>query len=124
MAVKDGCEGCDHGSFCFCNVGKVLAGILVFIVVLALVFWLVRTAMGVAFGLAAWTYSPLGVIVGVITFLVVFWLILWIVRIPFRMFGHGGRKDLRIIRRRYARGEINEAQFKRMMKNLKEHDHN
>jgi uncharacterized membrane protein len=31
-----------------------------------------------------------------------------------------GRKDIRIIRRRYARGEISEAQFKRMMKNLED----
>jgi len=33
----------------------------------------------------------------------------------------GYRREERILRRRYARGEITEAQFKRMMKTLQKH---
>lgn len=47
------------------------------------------------------------------------WFLSWIFRISW----YGGyRHEERILRRRYARGEITEAQFKRMMKTLQKHD--
>lgn len=57
-------------------------------------------------------------LVGLLAFV---WFLSWILR-PwhFRYWEHG--HEMRILRRRYARGEISEAQFKRMMKVLREED--
>jgi hypothetical protein len=60
-----------------------------------------------------WLWSLFGLLVFV-------WFMSWIFR-PWRYYGYFGRDhEMRILRRRYARGEITEAQLKRMMKTLKE----
>jgi uncharacterized membrane protein len=49
------------------------------------------------------------------------WFISWIATWPWHNKYWHEEREIRILRRRYARGEISEAQFKRMMKNLSEH---
>lgn len=115
----------DYDGLCW-HAGRAIVGILVgiiaFIIVLALVFWLVRLFFGIAFGIATWSLFTPSFVVGVIIFIIVLCIIFWLIRLPFRIiYGGGSRSAIRILRRRYARGEINEAQFKRMMRNLKEH---
>jgi uncharacterized membrane protein len=64
-----------------------------------------------------WFWNLIGILIFV-------WFISWILRWPFRhrCWEHG--HEIRILRRRYARGEITEAQFKKMMKVLKEDSRN
>jgi len=62
-----------------------------------------------------WFWNLIGILIFV-------WFISWILRCPFR---HGDwEHGIRILRRRYARGEITGAQFKKMMKVLKEDSRN
>jgi hypothetical protein len=51
--------------------------------------------------------------------LFVVWLVSWLFRWPMGHYWYHER-EVMILRRRYARGEISEAQFKKMMKVLKE----
>jgi uncharacterized membrane protein len=64
-----------------------------------------------------WFWNLIGILIFV-------WFISWILRWPLRhrCWEHG--HEIRILRRRYARGEITEAQFKKMMKVLKEDSRN
>ena len=119
--MKDGNEcdncNCDHHMY---RPIKVVFGIIIALIVLAFVFWAVRAVLGLAFGIGVG--SPTWhLIIGVIAVFFVIWLVCWIIRWPLR-FMHGGfsNREFRILRRRYAKGEISESQFKRMMKNLKE----
>lgn len=97
-----------------------IVGVIFFIIALALILWLVRLAVIVAFGFASPVFPVASIVVETIVFLIVLCVVVCLLRMPFRMMHGSGRRDLRIIRRRYAMGEINEAQFKRMMKNLKD----
>jgi uncharacterized membrane protein len=121
MRDENKCGKCDGDGFCFCHAGKILVGIIIFIVALTLVFWLIKAVLGVAFGIALSMFSVSHLILGIIAFVFIVWLIVWIIRLPFHYMHRRDRRDIRILRRRYAKGDINEAQFKKMMKNLKEH---
>ena len=122
MVRDEKCDNCDCCGLHCCHTAKNVVGIALFIVVLLLVFWLVRFVLGVAFGIASQASSVLSLAVEIVVFLAVFLFVVWIIKLPFRfMYGGFGRRDIRILRRRYASGEISEAQFKRMMKNLKAH---
>lgn len=119
MAQKDGCGNCDHGGFCYCHAGKMIVGVVVAIILLLLVFWLVRIVLSAVFGLLPSSLAS-HIVLGIIAVAFILWLIAWIIGMPFRLMHGHGRRDIRILRRRYAKGEIGEAEFKRMMKNLKE----
>lgn len=108
----------DYGDRCYHNVGRAIIGLIVFIVVLAFAFWLVRSILNLTFGPGSSSISQL--VGGVIGFVIAICIIIWIIRLPFRFMYGFGRSDIRILRKRYARGEISESQFKRMMKNLRE----
>lgn len=119
MKSNDGCAGCErcaNGGACLC---KMIGGIIIAIVVLSIVFSVAKSVLGMAFGTATWPTIP-QLVMGLIVLIVVIWVITWAVRLPFRAMHGFGRRDIRILRKRYARGEITEAQFKKMMKNLKE----
>jgi uncharacterized membrane protein len=90
-----------------------------FIIAFAVFFWAVRFFLGVGFDVFSAQFTLLNVVADAVVFVIFFCVVIWIIEMPFRMVGYG-RKDIRIIRRRYARGEISEAQFKRMMKNLED----
>ena len=119
MAQKDGCGKCDHDGFCYCHAGKVIVGVIIGIIALLIVLWLVRAALGIVLGVVPSTFW-VHLILGIIVLIFILWLIAWAIGLPFRLMHGHGRRDIRILRRRYARGEISEAQFRRMMKNLKE----
>jgi uncharacterized membrane protein len=90
---------------------------VVFRVIVAIIFAIV--VFGVVFGLAfgrlmmfysGWVWDLLGI-------LLIVWFISWIFRWPWHK-GYWREHENRILRRRYMRGEITEAQFKRMTKVL------
>lgn len=60
---------------------------------------------------AGWAWEIVG-------FVFLLWLVSWVFVWPWRHRYWEERHEMRILRRRYARGEISRAQFKRMMKDL------
>jgi|GEM_PF-2528453 uncharacterized membrane protein len=114
----------DECSCCYCHGAKAVVGIVIgviaFILVLAVVLWLIRLVFGIALGVATLSIFAPHFILGAIFFIIILCIIFWLIRLPFRIIRGGSRRDIRILRRRYASGEISEAQFKRMMKNLRE----
>jgi uncharacterized membrane protein len=87
--------------------------------VLAFVFWAVKFAIGLAFGMATQA-SVSQLLLGIAALVFIVWLIVWIVRWPLRFMRGRSGFEVMILRKRYARGEISDAQFKRMMKNLRD----
>lgn len=96
---------------------KIIFVIAVLLIVLGIVFNGVFGMMRPMFFFSNWVWNIIGIF-----FLI--WFISWIFNWPWRnKYWHEGY-ETRILRRRYARGEISEAQFKRMMKILKEETRN
>lgn len=116
------CSGhCMCGCYGFGTILRVIFGIIIFVAAIALV----ARAAFVVYGVAAGTLpavSILWVFLGFVALGVFAWIVSWFLHWPWH--GHyqhwdmGGERATRILRRRYARGEISEAQFKRMMKTL------
>jgi uncharacterized membrane protein len=73
------------------------------------------------FGMMMPFYMSSGWIWRVIGIVLLLWFVSWIFVWPWRHRYWGEEREIRILRRRYARGEITRAQFKRMMKDLREH---
>jgi uncharacterized membrane protein len=63
-----------------------------------------------------------GILWNIIGILVLIWVILWFFRMPYYHGHFEHAMEMRIIRRRYARGEITQAQFKRMIRDLQKHE--
>ncbi len=62
-------------------------------------------------------YFP-GVFWNIIGILILIWIISWLFRWPWYHGRWEHAQELRILRRRYARGQITQAQYKKMMKTL------
>jgi uncharacterized membrane protein len=126
MTHEDECDCGRHVGFCACHPFRIIVGIIIFVIVLSVIFSVVRSVLVGAVGMMSYSYPVLHLFFGILVFIFVVWLIVWIVRWPLhRMHAHmhehvHGDRAPRILRRRYAKGEISETQFKRMMKNLKE----
>jgi len=95
---------------------RIIFRIIFIVLAISIVFWVFSNLNS---GLScqpmlffsSWGWS----LVGLFFFI---WFLSWIFRMPWH---DGYRHEERILRRRYARGEITEAQFKRMMKTLQKH---
>ena len=87
--------------------------IVIFVIIISVVFGIVFRAFtpmgGAMFYPGDWIWSLVGVFV-------LIWVISWTFRHPWGHYMH----EERILRRRYARGEITSTQFKKMIKDLKE----
>lgn len=94
---------------------RVIFAIIIAVVVFDFVFSFVLQRSAMMF-YPDWTWNLLAVLFFI-------WLISWIFRWPLHYGRFGYEHEKRILRRRYARGEITEAQFKKMMKVLKEEEH-
>jgi len=105
------------GAYGLWFVFRIIFAIIVFSIVFGIVFGLVASFIngGVfsVFAFPSWIWN----LIGLLFFL---WLLSWIFRWPWRHRYFGEEHAIRILRRRYARGEISEAQYKRMMKTLRE----
>jgi len=95
---------------------RIVLRIIFAIVVISIIFWAIfnlspgLTCQPMLF-FPSWSWSLIGLFI-----------FIWFLSRIFRASWHEGyRHEERILRRRYARGEITEAQFKRMMKTLKKH---
>jgi uncharacterized membrane protein len=91
---------------------RIIFSILIAVMVFNLFF---NFALGRAMFYNGWFWNIFGL-------LVLIWFLSWMFR-PWHYHGywdHG--HEMRILRRRYARGEISEAQFKKMMKVLRDED--
>jgi uncharacterized membrane protein len=85
---------------------------IVFAMVLAvLIFSLIFGSFGIMTSGTGWAWRLIGIVL-------LLWFVSWIFVWPWRHNYFGGERAMRILRRRYARGEISRAQFKRMMKDL------
>lgn len=103
---------------------RMIFGIIIFLIVVSIVVSIVG---GVFFGSSVMMMGTgwhfLWAVVGLL-FLI--WLLSWIFGFPWRyryrhQYWMGGEDHaVRILRRRYARGEISESEFRKRMKNLKE----
>jgi putative membrane protein len=110
------CRGCHH------PILKIIAGIVIFILVIAVV---ARVVGFVFMGSMGMMGSSWGLLSSVIVILFLIWLISWVFGLAS---GHRHRhwdwdysdRAIRILKRRYARGEISESEFKRMKRNLEE----
>jgi uncharacterized membrane protein len=115
----DCCEG-GHG---LRIVFGIIFGLLIFTIVISAVFGAFYYPMNGMMFPSHWLWTLIGLF-----FLI--WFVSWIFRWPWHYRRHGywrghehdAGREIRILRRRYARGEITEAEFKRMMKVLKEED--
>jgi hypothetical protein len=89
-------------------------GIGIFVrIILALIIAGIVLGLIFSFGFGFFRFNWIWDLIGL---LLLIWFLSWIFRWPW----HHYRHEERILRRRYARGEINRTQFKRMMKDLKE----
>ena len=103
---------------------RIIFGLLIFTIVISVIFgaFYYYPMNGMMFP-AHWFWSLIGLFV-------LIWFVSWIFRGSWHRHGHGywsdhwhdAGREIRILRRRYARGEITEAEFRRMMKVLKEED--
>lgn len=130
------CEGCDGNCGCNGRYGygyhgamtalRVIFGVIVFVAAIILI---VRAAY-VIFGVAAGTtpaLSLLWVFLGFVALAIFASIVGALLRWPWHgrhgqwdKWDMGGERATRILRRRYARGEITEVQFRRMTKTLNE----
>lgn len=102
---------------------RIVFSVIILVIVLSIVIAVLRGVFGLATGgelMPGWAWTIIGIIVAL-------WLLSWLFRMAFRPWAGRNRdwiwddrREIRILRRRYARGEISEVQFKKMMKNLKE----
>ena len=120
----------EHDEDCNCRrchhpVLRIIAAIVIFVIVIAIVSKIAGSIIVGNLGtmMAGSGWNLLWDIIGLL-FLI--WLISWVVSLPWHHYDHehwgtmGGDRAVRILRRRYAKGEINESEFKKMIKNLKE----
>lgn len=117
-------DDCDYDEFHAHSLVRIIVGIIIFVAVLSIIFWIARFALN-EIGIAPYS-GVLHLIFGVVGFILLIWLIIWLIH--FLSHGHHhhmhdnhmhGDRAERILRRRYAKGEISEAQYKKMLKNLK-----
>ena len=114
-----GCECKCGGGFCLCRLFRIILSIAALLIVLAIVSWGIRYFF---FGTSMPMYFSMGWVWDLIGLLVLLMIIRGILGWPWRHGLWSEERESRILRRRYARGEITEAQFKRMMKTLREND--
>ena len=110
MPRKECCNGMGFGRF--------LIRLLIFVIVISTIlqiFFNVRVQWPAVF-------VP-GIFWNLIGILVLIWVISWFFRMSFYHGGWENAMEMRIVRRRYARGEITQAQFKRMIRDLQRHEH-
>lgn len=107
---------CLGGEFCIHMLVKVIFAVIVFSIVFGIVFSVARGVWG---GSMMAPYSPPGWIWDLVWLIFLIWLLSWIFRWPWHMGYLSERHEMRILRRRYAKGEITEAEFKRMTKTLR-----
>jgi uncharacterized membrane protein len=103
--AKECCDGL--------SIGRLVIRIIIAILIAALV-------LQVFFNIRADWFTGVfsGLFWNIIGVLILIWIISWFFRWPW-YHGHWDHAHaLRILRRRYAMGEISESQFKRMMKTL------
>src|SRR5271157_6120341 len=100
--VHENKEGCCCGGLCCCSAGKAVIGVIGLIVALVFAFWLVKFVIGVTVGIITSSFLILPLVGGVIGFIIALCIIIWVIRLPFRLIYGFGRRDIRILRRRYA----------------------
>lgn len=103
-------DKCCDGRFGIWIVLRVIFAIVVAIVVLGIIFNILFGRLIIFY--TGWIWNLLGILIFI-------WFISWIFRWPWRH-EYWNEREMWILRRRYAKGNITEAQFKRMMKVLKE----
>jgi uncharacterized membrane protein len=102
---------------CGIGVGRLLIRLIIALVVASIVL---QIFFSIRFDWPA-VFVP-GIFWNVIGILILIWVISWFFRMPY-YHGHWEHAmEMRIIRRRYAKGEINQVQFKRMIKDLQKHE--
>jgi hypothetical protein len=89
---------------------RVIFSIIILVIVINFVFNFASGRMMMFY--PDWLWSLFGLFIFI-------WIISWLFR-PWHYGYWGHEHEMRILRRRYARGEITEAQFKKMMKVLRE----
>ncbi len=123
--MEEKCDCDTHGGFFTFHPFRSIVGMLAFAAILAIIFFVLGSALWGSSYTMSYAHPLLRLFVSIFIFLFLIWIVIWIIRLIIHPHMHGyghmhGDRAARILRRRYAKGEISETQFKRMMKNLKE----